>query len=1141
MLRFSSRRLLLAIFSVLILMAMTAGFPARAGGQLSEDAVQKLVDPDRILQVLQDDAAGNVPVIVEFGMPELPDAAAFEDAEARDAAHISAVHQAQDAILGRAFVEEGGASAALSEELNFKRMNYSPMFAITVNREMLARLAEDPAVLRIHQDGADEPMLNQGSPTSLARIGMPAAYTAGATGNGWRVAILDSGGRRTHKFLSSRIVSAACYNTNSANSSSLCPGGVTSSTNIDSANDCDNTTIAGCGHGTHVAGTAGGFNSSLLSGEPANGVARDGRLISINVFSRFNSGSCNNPLSNGCVLAVVSDQILGLERVFALRNSMNIAAVNMSLGGSTIFSSACDSDSRKSIIDQLRAAGIATVIAAGNGSSNAGISAPACISSAISVANSTKADVRWGSSNWHSLVDLVAPGTSIYASDVSGATGNTWSFKTGTSMAAPHVAGAFAALRTTSPDASVQQILNALKATGTNITSAGVTKPRINVNTARNHLGTPATITSPAQGTGIATASQTFTWSGGVGATQYWLYVGTTGVGSANILNANNGTSTSRTVSGLPASGTIFVRLWTLTASGWFTRDTTYTMGRRAVMSSPANGTGLSGSSATFNWTSGTNVSEYWLFVGTTGVGSANVLNTTTGSNTSRTVSGLPLTGTIYVRLWSRIGSTWHSLDYSYTGGLRAVVTSPSPGSGLSGSTATFSWSSGSNVNQYYLYVGNTGTGSSNILIENMGTTRSKLVTGLPLSGTINVRLWSRIGSTWHSIDHTYTGGLRAVMTSPTQGTPIVGSSVTLNWSTGVNVSEYWVFVGSTGVGSSNILSASTGTTRTRTVTGLPASGTVFVRLWSRVASTWHSIDYSYPIASAAVMTTPTPGSTLSGTAVTFSWSAGSGVAQYWLYVGTTGVGSLNLVNADMGTTRFRNVSNLPSAGTVYVRLWSRIGSVWQTRDYTYTAGGAGLALMTSPAPGATLNGSGVTFEWSAGTGVSQYWLYVGTTGVGSLNIHSANTGSVRFRSVPNMPTSGTIYVRLWSLQGGNWRFNDYVFTGSGAGLATMTSPTPGSGLQSTSATFSWSAGTNVSQYWLAVGTTGAGAGNVLNTGTGTSTTRTVTGLPSSGPVYVRLWSLQGGTWRYNDYAYAAGGSFTAGQSTASLTAVSLP
>lgn len=242
-----------------------------------------------------------------------------------------------------------------------------------------------------------------------------------------------------------------------------------------------------------------------------------------------------------------------------------------------------------------------------------------------------------------------------------------------------------------------------------------------------------------------------------------------------------------------------------------------------------------------------------------------------------------------------------------------------------------------------------------------------------------------------------------------------------------------------------------------------------------------------------------------------------------------------------MGTTRFRNVSNLPSAGTVYVRLWSRIGSVWQTRDYTYTAGGAGLALMTSPAPGATLNGSGVTFEWSAGTGVSQYWLYVGTTGVGSLNIHSANTGSVRFRSVPNMPTSGTIYVRLWSLQGGNWRFNDYVFTGSGAGLATMTSPTPGSGLQSTSATFSWSAGTNVSQYWLAVGTTGAGAGNVLNTGTGTSTTRTVTGLPSSGPVYVRLWSLQGGTWRYNDYAYAAGGSFTAGQSTASLTAASLP
>ena len=84
-----------------------------------------------------------------------------------------------------------------------------------------------------------------------------------------------------------------------------------------------------------------------------------------------------------CVMSYTSDQIRGLERVLELSESYTIAAANMSIGGSTGYSSPCDSDSRKTVIDKLRSANVATVIAAGNDAYPSSVSAPACISTAI--------------------------------------------------------------------------------------------------------------------------------------------------------------------------------------------------------------------------------------------------------------------------------------------------------------------------------------------------------------------------------------------------------------------------------------------------------------------------------------------------------------------------------------------------------------------------------------------------------------------------------------------------------------------------------------------------------------------------------------------------------------------------------------
>lgn len=487
----------------------------------------KLVAGSNLSRIYSDSAARQ-PVIVQFAMPALADSASFASPADADAAQTRAIHSAQDAILGDFL---GGsaeiAKAEASADLNIKRMDFSPVFGINVTAAELAQLAADPKVTGIQEDGVAAPTLID----SLPLIQMPDVYLAGGTGVNYHVAVLDTGARRSHEFLSSRITHAACFGTTNASfqSTSYCPGGASSSTDIDSANDCNEATIEGCGHGTHTNGTVAGFNTSPQAGEPANGVARDARLININVFSRFAlaGGNCGSGATQDCVLTFNTDQIRGLEHVYSLRNTLNIAAASMSLGGGA-FSAACDGDSRKAIIDQLKAANIATVIAAGNDGLNTQVGAPGCISTAITVASSTKADARSSFSNWGNLIDVVAPGSNILASYLNGSSNTFYSSLSGTSMATPHVAGAWAALRSVRPTATVDQIEAALESTGLGITSASVTKPRIRVNNALGALpggGTPNLLSAVAP---VARSTQ----------------VGNTVTAFATIINAGTATGT---------------------------------------------------------------------------------------------------------------------------------------------------------------------------------------------------------------------------------------------------------------------------------------------------------------------------------------------------------------------------------------------------------------------------------------------------------------------------------------------------------------------------------------------------------------------------------------------------------------------
>ena len=377
-----------------------------------------------------------------------------------------AIKRLQERILSR-----------LTPEISHQFMHI-PYMALTVDESELAHLAGLPEVVGIHEDRLLGLLLN----SSVPQIGGDLAWAEGYTGAGQVIAVLDTGVDREHSALAAKVVDEACFSTNTGpyNSESLCPSGGIEEFGPGAATPCSGT--LGCDHGTHVAGIAAADHSQYA------GVARDADLMAVQVFSRLNSILVCFPYAE-CLSAYTSDVIRGLEYVYDQKDNFSIAAVNMSLGGTNYSSAqACDAAEPgvKAAIDNLRAAGIATVIAAGNDGVADALNSPACISTAFSVGAVTGSDSVASFSNSATWLKSLAPGTGI----VSAVPGGGFDIKDGTSMAAPHMAGAVAVLNSAVPEASVYEIEDVLVGTGVLITDPrnGATLPRVQVDAATQAL-----------------------------------------------------------------------------------------------------------------------------------------------------------------------------------------------------------------------------------------------------------------------------------------------------------------------------------------------------------------------------------------------------------------------------------------------------------------------------------------------------------------------------------------------------------------------------------------------------------------------------------------------------------------------------
>ncbi|WP_428966784.1 S8 family peptidase [Micromonospora fluostatini] len=308
-------------------------------------------------------------------------------------------------------------------------------FSIRTSAAVARKLAADPAVAFVEQDHVVRLDGTQTSPPwgldriDQADLPLDASYTYPTNaGAGVHAYVVDTGIRLTHQDFGGRAVSGV----------DLVDGGT--------ADDCQ-------GHGTHVAGTVGGTTF---------GVAKQTTLVAVRVFDCIGAGALS------LVVAAVD---------WITANAVQPAVVVMSLG--YFVADSDPSGTLQSAITTSIGTGISYAVSAGNNNDDACVKTPALIPAVITVAASQADDGTWPSTNEGSCVDLFAPGLNVLSAGHQSDTQQV--YRSGTSMAAPHVAGAAALVLAAHPTWTPAQVATRIVGTATPNTLNWVTPGTVNL------------------------------------------------------------------------------------------------------------------------------------------------------------------------------------------------------------------------------------------------------------------------------------------------------------------------------------------------------------------------------------------------------------------------------------------------------------------------------------------------------------------------------------------------------------------------------------------------------------------------------------------------------------------------------------
>jgi len=363
-------------------------------------------------------------------------------------------------------------------------------FAARLTPAQARAMAADPAVSSVEADGPVHALYTQLNPPSwgLDRIDqrnlpLDNRYNYDTFASNVNAYIIDTGVRLTHTEFGGR----ATFGVNT--------------TGDGDDTDCN-------GHGTHVAGTVGGVVS---------GVAKGVRLIAVKVLNCAGSGT-------------ISGVISGIDWITAHHQAGQPAVANMSLGGGA--NATMDAAVRTSIAD-----GVTYAVPSGGSNADACNFSPARVTEALTVNASDRNDNRASFTNYGPCTDLFAPGVGITSTWHTNDTAtNTIS---GTSMSAPHVAGAAALWLATHPTATSAQVHAAIiaNATPNKIVNPGANTPNRLLYTAPAQSS--VVVANPGNQVGVAGMSSSLQLTATGGTTPYtWS---ATGLPPGLALNASTG------------------------------------------------------------------------------------------------------------------------------------------------------------------------------------------------------------------------------------------------------------------------------------------------------------------------------------------------------------------------------------------------------------------------------------------------------------------------------------------------------------------------------------------------------------------------------------------------------------------------
>jgi len=282
------------------------------------------------------------------------------------------------------------------------------------------------------------------------------------------------------------------------------------------------------------------------------------------------------------------------------------------------------------------------------------------------------------------------------------------------------------------------------------------------------------TLSSPSDDSTVYGESIDFSWSVSTGADNYHMQLAYDSGFSNLAFDGEVGNTTSVNMSPFPDDGTEFYwRVKAGNAAGWsaYTPAWNFTSGETSIpdppeMTSPTNGSNVSGTTIEFRWNASTGANNYYLQVATDISFNNTIFDDEVGNSIGVDMSGMPDDGTrFYWRVkagnstgWSGYYSTWYFDNGSLAIPSAPTLSSPSNSSNASGTSVTFSWNVSSGANNYHLQIATDSSFSNLTYDSDVGNTTSISLSDFPDDGTRfywhvkagNASGWSGYSSTWY-------------------------------------------------------------------------------------------------------------------------------------------------------------------------------------------------------------------------------------------------------------------------------------------------------------------------------------------------------------------------------------------------------